>query len=105
VLIESGSLRWHGQLLTVRWDLIPDDRLDATVALLESKGYLPYILVEDWEAPLFRQHFAQANALGRLDWPPVLEYQGAGRVRVYGVADRGRFLSGESVVTLPIAVP
>jgi len=104
-MIESGSLRWHGKLLTVRWDLIPDDRLDATVALLMSKGYLPYILLEDWEAPLFRQHFAQANALGRLDWPPALEYQGTGRVRVYCVADRGRFLSGESVVTLPIEAP
>lgn len=104
-MIESGSLRWHGKLLTVRWDLIPDDRLDATVALLESKGYRPYILLEDWEAPLFRQHFAQANALGRLDWPPALEYQGAGRVRVYCVADRRRFLSGEPIVTRPIEAP
>jgi hypothetical protein len=101
-VIESGSLRWHGSVLTARWDLIADDRLDATVALLQSKGYLPYILIEDWEAPLFRQHFAQANALGRLDWPPAWEYHGAERVRVYCVRDRARLLSGESVVTLPI---
>jgi hypothetical protein len=66
------------------------------------KGYLPYILLEDWEAPLFRQRFAQANSLGRLDWPPALEYQGAGRGRVYCVADRRRFLSGETIVTHPI---
>ena len=104
-VVHSGSLRWHGHVLTVRWDLIPDDRLDATVALLLSKGYTPYVLLEDWEAPLFRQHFAQANALGRLEWPPALEYQGAGRVRVYCVADRRRFLSGETIVTHPIEAP
>jgi Dolichyl-phosphate-mannose-protein mannosyltransferase len=104
-MIESGSLRWHGKVLTARWDLIADDRFDATVALLQSKGYLPYILLEDWEAPLFRQHFAQANALGRLDWPPAMEYHGAERVRVYCVGDRARFVSGESVVTLPIEAP
>jgi hypothetical protein len=104
-VVHSGSLRWHGNVLTVRWDLIPDDRLDATVAFLLSKGYVPYILLEDWEAPLFRQHFAQANALGRIDWPPALEYQGAGRVSVYRVADRGRFLTGEPIVTVPIEAP
>jgi Dolichyl-phosphate-mannose-protein mannosyltransferase len=104
-MIQSGSLRWHGNVLTARWDLIADDHLDATVALLESKGYLPYILLEEWEAPLFRQHFAQANGLGRVDWPPAFEYHGAERVRIYCVRDRGRFLSGETVVTLPIEAP
>jgi hypothetical protein len=104
-MIESGSLRWHGRLLTVRWDLIPDDHLDATVALLQSKGFLPYFLVEDWEEPLFRQRFARGNALGQLDWPPALDYQGPGRVRIYGVADRGHFLAGEPIVTLPIEAP
>lgn len=104
-MIESGSVRWHGGRLTVRWDFIPPDRLDATVALLRSRGYLPYILLEDWEEPLFRRQFAETNVLGRIDWPPSLEYQGAGRVRLYCVAERERYLSGEPVATVPIAEP
>jgi len=104
-MIESGSVRWHGNRLTLRWDFIPPDRLDATVALLRSKGYLPYILVEDWEESLFKQQFAQANVLGRLDWPAAMEYQGAGRVRLYAVDDRDRHLSGDVVSTVTIATP
>jgi hypothetical protein len=104
-MIQSGSVRWHGHRLTARWDYIPPDRLDATVALLRGRGYVPYILLEDWEEPLFKQQFASANVLGRLDWPAAMEYQGAGRVRLYSVADRGRHLSGERVATTPIEAP
>jgi hypothetical protein len=63
----------------------------------QSKGYVPYILLEEGEQPSFEAHFAQANVLGRLDWPPAFEYQGNWRVRVYRVADRSRCLSGEEI--------
>jgi hypothetical protein len=98
-VVESGSLRWYGNVLTVRWDLIPDDRLDATVAILQSKGYPTYILVEEGEEPQFKARFAQASVLGRLDWPPAFEYHGNWRVRVYRVADQGCFLSAEQIST------
>jgi hypothetical protein len=104
-MIQSGSVRWHGGRLTLRWDQLAPDRLDATVALLRARGYQPYILLEDWEEPMFRRQFASASALGRIDWPPAMEYQGAGRVRLYCVADRARHLSGESIATMPIDSP
>jgi dolichyl-phosphate-mannose-protein mannosyltransferase len=104
-MIQSGSVRWHGHRLTLRWDFIPPDRFDSTIALLRDRGYVPYILLEDWEEPLFRQQFAQTNAFGRIDWPPAMEYQGAGHVRLYCVADRSRHLSGEPVITVPVPAP
>jgi hypothetical protein len=104
-MIQSGSIRWHGGRLTVRWDSLPKDRLDATIELLWSKGYTPYILLEEWEEPLFREQFAAANRFGTIDWPPVIDYQGPGHVRVYCLADRTRHRAGELIVTTPIAEP
>lgn len=104
-VIHSGSIRWHGDRLTVRWDALPADRLDPAIALLRASGYAPYILLEDWEEPIFRQQFARTNRFGTIDWPPALEYEGPGRARLYCVADRMRHADGLPVVTQPIAAP
>ena len=98
-VIQSGSLRLYGGRLTIRWDMIEPDRLEVAIQTLRSSGYTPYLLLEDWEAPLFQQRFGSATPYGRLDWPPTLEYRGALVVRVYDFTDRERQLSGESVTT------
>src|SRR4051812_14032382 len=51
--VHSGSVRLYGNRLTVRWESLPDDALDGTVAMLREAGYPPYLLLEDWEEPLF----------------------------------------------------
>src|SRR5205807_2683158 len=60
-VIESGSVRLYGGRLTLRWDMVPSDKLDQTVQTLRAGGYVPYILLEDWEENSFRQRFGRAN--------------------------------------------
>ena len=104
-LIQSGSVRMYGERATVRWDWLPGDRLDDALALLSGHGYEPYILLEEWEEPQFRDRFAATNIFGRMDWRPAIEYRGAPRVRVYAVADRARYLAGELAPPRVIPAP
>ena len=83
--------------------MLDPKRLDADVETLRAHGYQPYLLLEDWELPLFRERFSVASRYGRVDWPPVLEYRDISDVRVYDFADRARYLAGEPIATRPVA--
>jgi hypothetical protein len=98
-VIQSGSVRLYGGLPTIRWDMIDPERLDRTIAMLQSSGYVPYLLLEDWEVPLFEQRFGGTSSYGRLDWPPAVEYRDVSLVRVYDPADRDRHRSGQPIST------
>jgi hypothetical protein len=102
-MIQSGSIRLYGERLTVRWDMLAADKLDAAVETLRSAGYHPYLLLEDWEVATFRELFGAASQFGRLDWPPAFEYRGVGKVSIYDFADRARYFSGVHVA--PRMVP
>jgi hypothetical protein len=91
---QSGSVRYYGGRGTLAWDGVPADRLDAVVAALEQSGRRVFFVLEDGEAPRFRERFAGQRS-GALDWPPFAEVRGAGRVRFYDPRQRTRFLAGE----------
>jgi hypothetical protein len=98
-VIQSGSVRLYGNRPTIRWDFLDPHTFDATLQTLTRKGYVLYLLLEDWEEPLFRKRFDGSSTYGRLDWPPRLIYGSPGTVRVYAPADRARSLNGEPVPT------
>ena len=93
---ESGSIRYYGHRNTLVWDALDPAWLDRAIAYLRTRGYEPYLLLERWEEPAFRQRFA-GSATARLDWPPRAEI--AGQVRIYRPDDRQRYLSGTGVPT------
>jgi hypothetical protein len=97
--IESGSLQFYGSRPSLRWEHIPYDDLDRALALLGRHSYEPYVVAEDSEEDDFRSHFAAKSALGRLDWPPLVEYRGTASVRIYRPADRQQHLAGRPVAT------
>jgi hypothetical protein len=70
---ESGTLRYYAHRLTLRYDWLPPEWLDRAVQELQTKGYRPYIFLEDWEVPLFRARFAGTRA-GQLAQDPVAEF-------------------------------
>ena len=102
-VIESGSVRLYGKHKTMRWDEIPKGKLEQTLDLLQAGGYKAYILLEDWEEPMFRTHFEPGELAGRADWPPIIECYGPVTVRIYDVADRQRYINGER--WLPQIIP
>jgi hypothetical protein len=84
----------------VRWDELPGGDVDRAIEVLRANGYAPYILLEDWEEPAFRQRFAASNGFGRIDWPPAMEYgDGQPYIRIWAPDDRARFRAGLPIVT------
>jgi hypothetical protein len=97
--LHCGSIRYYSDRLTLRYDLLQPGWLDEAVRTLGSKGYHPYIALEQGEEPDFQRQFSGRSELARLDWPPVAERRDPVRVRIYDPADRARFLAGDGVVT------
>jgi hypothetical protein len=86
----SGSIRYYANRLTVRFDWIPDYRLDDTLEQLRGLGYSPYLVLEQWEEAEFRSRFAGHSALASLDWPPLAEFHNAvTTVKVFDPSARG----------------
>jgi hypothetical protein len=98
-VIQSGSVRLYGKRMTARWDSIAPARFDATIDVLRQEGYEPYLLLEEWEVPLFRKTFGGVSQYAALDWPPVLEYQGVSLSAVYRFADRAQHRAGTQIAT------
>ncbi len=80
---HSGSMRYYGGRLTVRYDLIDDDWLDRSVAWFVSRGVHPYLLLEDWEVDPFKRHFAGAERLAVLSTSPLFSYEGGAKLSLY----------------------
>jgi hypothetical protein len=73
-MFHSGTARYYGNRMTVRYDWLPEDALDAAVDVLSTRGLRSYFLLEGWEIELARQRFAGRSAIGRLDQPPVKQW-------------------------------
>lgn len=79
---QSGSVRYYGGRLTLRWDVLDAAWLDRAVQWLASQGAHPYVLVEAWERDNFRARFGDQSQLGKLTWTPMLAYE-AGTYSTY----------------------
>ncbi len=71
---HSGSVRYYGERMTLRYEVLSQRWLDGTVAWLQKRGVHAYILLDDWEHDPFKEKFAKRNVLGRLDVAKVFEY-------------------------------
>ena len=98
-VLYSGSVRYYAQRDTLRFDWLDADRLEPLLERLEKRGLRPYILLEDWEEPLFRDRFAATSPLGKLDWPPVARLERPTVVSIWDPRDRARHRHGEALAT------
>jgi hypothetical protein len=102
---HSGSVHYYLDRPILRWELVPPERLEAALAYVRARGYRPYILLDSWEAFRFRDRFAHASPLGRLDWPPILELRSPTPVRLFDPSDRARYFGGEKIPTRLVFQP
>jgi hypothetical protein len=96
---HSGSLRYYAGRLTVRYDLIDADWLDRSLAWFESRGVHPYLLVDEGEMEALEKHFAGTRSLAMLDTPPLMTYEGLGKIFLFDLAQsRNRAVTTFKVV-------
>ena len=86
---HSGSVRYYSGRETVRYDLLPAERLDRLIKRLRRLDRPTYILLDEWEVPEFKKRFEDRSTLGSLDWPPLLELD-LTHVRIWDAKDRAR---------------
>ena len=52
----------------------------------ESRGVHPYLLVDEGEMEALKKHFAGTRSLAMLDTPPLMTYEGLGRIFLFDLA-------------------
>ena len=68
-MIHSGSMRYYGGRMTLRYDIMKPEWIDRSVAWLQDHGAHPYLLLADWEVTKFRDRFGSSHAVERLSSP------------------------------------
>jgi hypothetical protein len=81
-MLHAGSARYYSGRLTVRYDLIPPQLFERTIAHFQQQGFVPFLLLDDGERGHFVDRFMGATSLAALDWQPVAAFDG---VAIYDV--------------------
>jgi hypothetical protein len=84
---HSGSLRYYGGRVTLRYDNLESDWLDRSVAFFSERGVHAYMLVEEWEIPTITRHFKGQKTLAVLEMPPIFRYDGPATVLLFDLAN------------------
>jgi hypothetical protein len=83
---HSGSVRYYGERLTMRFDQLERGWLDRAVAWLVDRGVPVFLLAEDWELPIFTRRFAGQQTLEILDRPPMALYDEISRLSLFDLS-------------------
>ena len=79
---HSGSLRYYGGRMTLRYDLLDPSWLDRSVDWFLARGTRVYAVLDDWEIAGFRERFAGQRRVRQLD-TPVVVYRGTVVAHLY----------------------
>jgi hypothetical protein len=82
-LQHSGSVRYYGERMTLRYEALDAQWLDRAIEWLRDNGVHPYILLDDAEHQPFIEKFGPANVAGKLDLAVVLEYRNRYRMSTF----------------------
>jgi hypothetical protein len=85
---HSGSVRYYGGRQTIRFDWIPPPAFEEVIANLVAHGHRPYLVLEKFEEPSFRDLFAPHTVLGQLRWNPLARTADSSAVAIYDLSDQ-----------------
>jgi len=88
-VLHSGSTRYYGGRVTIRYDWLDPQWFDRAVEWLLARDVHPYLLVEEAELEAVKARFSGQRTLRRLDDQPVFLHtgQGPGTVALFDLAD------------------
>jgi hypothetical protein len=85
-MLHSGSVRYYGGRMSLRYDFLDSDWLDRAIDWLQARGVHPYLLVNDWEVPRIRQRFRTQRSVQLLDRSPMFTYDSAATIFLFDLA-------------------
>jgi hypothetical protein len=80
---HSGTIRFYSGRMTIRYEYIPEYRFKASLDWLMERGYRPFILLEEWEVPRWRDHFVGDARVASLDFRVLGELQWPANIRLF----------------------
>ena len=80
---HSGSVRYYGGRMTLRYDFLDPAWLDRAVDWMQSRGVHPYLLIDKWELPYVQKRFPGQKAMEYLRQPPAAQYRGTTTVMLW----------------------
>jgi hypothetical protein len=84
---HSGSIRYYGGRVSVRYDAMDRRWVDRAVEWLAERGVRSYLLLDDWEIPVAAEAMAGQRAAERLKDPPLLHYRGTSQVYLFALSE------------------
>lgn len=69
---QSGAMRYYTDRSIVRWDIAGSGALDVAIERLQERGYVVWLVLDDWEEQPFRRKFPAVSTMV-LDYPPSVE--------------------------------
>ena len=93
---HSGTIRFYGGRLTLRYDVLGTDRTRRAPAELERLGFHPYLAIDDFEIPQVYREFG-LPADRPLPWPVTARMRESGGVTIYDLATHAEMTSPASI--------
>jgi hypothetical protein len=107
-LLHSGTVRYYGGRVTMRYDILEGEWLDQAVAWLTARGVHVYALLDDAgvddhrsEVEYFRRRFSGQRTVDLLNAPPVFTYRGTRPVFLFALSDSSRAVPAEHPIARP----
>jgi 4-amino-4-deoxy-L-arabinose transferase-like glycosyltransferase len=82
---HSGSVRFYGGRMSLRYDFMDRDWSPKALGELEGLGYHPFLVIDDWEAPEVRKAF-QLPPESALPWRLMARLESQGGVSVFDMS-------------------
>ena len=92
---HSGTIRFYGGRLTLRYDVL-GDRTKGAPAELERLGFHPYLAIDDFEIPQVYREFALPTDRP-LPWPVIARMRDSGGVTIFDLATSPQAASPVSI--------
>jgi len=95
---HSGSLRFYAGRVSMHYDPIDRVWVDRIVDWFIARGVHPYMMLEDWEVPYVKEHFAGQRVTAALE-KPVAEYYDPGTLYFYDLDPHASLPAKPEIVT------
>jgi hypothetical protein len=97
-LLHSGSVRYYGGRMTMRFDLLDKEWLDRAVSWLAERGVQSYVLLDGSEVDQFKTRFPTQETVKRLEERPIFFLKGPPTLRLYSLSAPNPATTVEPVV-------
>lgn len=81
--LHSGSVRYYGGRLTLRYEFLEPEWFEPAIAWLRDRGAHAYLLLGESEVEDFRRRYADSGGPDLLETTPVAVYEGHGRIVLF----------------------